>query len=137
MQFLYQKVVQKIKQFSASIIFFYSNTTLLSNRKRSNLDNGKTFLYANFDWITIAVVCISGTYQISLFCIGYLICFFYLLKNKTALVVGPVKKLLKVYKIVLSQLVSYFLVPKPDFYDYVVFKLKMRKILIRYILQLN
>ena len=51
----------------------------------------------------MAAIFITGSVQISLFCLGYLVSFFYLLTRQQMLVVGEVSKLLKTWNKVICE----------------------------------
>ena len=61
------------------------------------LDQFKQFVFVYFIWITMAIIFFAGTSRISVFTLGYLIIFFYLLARQQALLMGKPSHLLKVF----------------------------------------
>jgi len=51
----------------------------------------------------MAIIFFAGTSRISLFCLGYLISFFYLLFKLNSLTLGKTSALLKVWNIILGK----------------------------------
>nr|CAB3264855.1 piezo-type mechanosensitive ion channel component 2-like [Phallusia mammillata] len=86
------------------------NATIASNPKksflmrksRSLLDQLKTFLFKYMIWITMAFIFFAGSTRISLFCLGYLISFFYLLSRQQQIITGKASDMLKIWNIILG-----------------------------------
>uniref|UniRef100_H2YLP9 Piezo domain-containing protein n=1 Tax=Ciona savignyi TaxID=51511 RepID=H2YLP9_CIOSA len=75
-------------------------------KARSVLDQLKGFTFKYMIWVTMAMVFVAGTTRISLFCLGYLISFFYLLSRHQELMMGAPSRLLLVWNVVLGYNVS-------------------------------
>ncbi|XP_039260902.2 piezo-type mechanosensitive ion channel component 1-like isoform X4 [Styela clava] len=73
-----------------------------TSRSRNVLDQFKSGVFKYSFWVTCAIVFIAGTSRISLFCMGYLIAFFYLLSFNQSLLMGKPSNLLRIWNIVLG-----------------------------------
>nr|XP_026690889.1 piezo-type mechanosensitive ion channel component 1-like isoform X4 [Ciona intestinalis] len=71
-------------------------------KARSLLDQLKSFVFKYMIWVSMAMVFIAGTTRISLFCLGYIVAFFYLLSKQQELLLGKPSRLLKVWNVVLG-----------------------------------
>lgn len=66
-------------------------------RHKNSLHKLKIFIFEYFSWITLMVVFWTGTTQISLYCLGYLVGFFYMIFKQQKVIMGSVRILIRTW----------------------------------------
>lgn len=75
----------------------------LIRRARNLLDQLKVAVFQYSFWVTVIFIFVAGTATVSLFCMGYLVAFFYLMTYHQSLFVDKPSKLLRIWNIVLGK----------------------------------